>query len=259
VRAAFDQGAHSGSACFALIPARGGSQGVPGKNARHLAGMPLVAHSIASARASGIFDRVYVSTEDSEISEIAAAYDATVITRPDELAQADTPMAPVVEHALRWRCERGQIPSHIFLLQPTSPLRSPADIREAASILSEGECDAVMAVFEAGHPPQWTLRSDSAGMLRPTASWEQYTSRRQDLPVTYLDGPLYAIETDAFLARKRFLTDRTRFFTIPSRRAIDIDTELDFLFAEFLLSRFRHADAPAQATRDLAAHGRSPR
>jgi CMP-N-acetylneuraminic acid synthetase len=262
VQAAFDEDACNGSTYFGLIPARGGSQGVPGKNARHLAGMPLVAHSIASARASGAFDRVYVSTDDGEIANIASAYGATVIARPDELAQADTPMAPVVEHALQWRCERGPTPSHIFLLQPTSPLRSPADIREAASILSEDECDAVMGVFEADYPPQWTLRSDCKGMLRAAASRDQYTSRRQDLPVSYLDGPVYAIETGVFLARKQFLTERTRFFVVPRHRAVDIDTEIDFLFAEFLLSRFHdglnargpsHTTSPPQAAALMAS------
>ena len=218
--------------------------------------MPLVAHSIASARASGVFDRVYVSTDDNEIADIASTYGATVIARPVELAQADTPMAPVVEHALQWRHERGPTPSHVFLLQPTSPLRSPADIREAASILSDGECDAVMGVFEADYPPQWTLRSDCKGMLRAAASRDQYTYRRQDLPVTYLDGPVYAIETAVFLACKQFLTERTRFFVMPRHRAVDIDTEIDFLFAEFLLSRFHdglntrgqsHATSPPEA------------
>lgn len=225
-----------GSATLALIPARGGSQGVPGKNSRALAGMPLIAHSIRSAKASGIFDQVYVSTEDMEISEIAIAYGASVIPRPVELAQAETPMAPVVEHAIQWyEREQRSTPRYIFLLQPTSPLRSAGDIREAASIVSGGECDAVMGVFEADDPPQWGLRADSNGMLQPTASWDQYSSRRQDLPATYLDGPLYAIETNAFFARRRFLTERTRFFVIPRQRAIDIDTEMDFLFAEFLL------------------------
>jgi CMP-N-acetylneuraminic acid synthetase len=223
-------------AALALIPARGGSQGVPGKNIRQLAGKPLIAYSIASALASGTFDRVYVSTDNAETAEIAVEHGADVIARPDELAQAETPMAPVIEHAIEFhRHERGSRPCHIFLLQPTSPFRSADDIRRAASILEGDDCDAVMGVFEADDPPQWALRAGSDGMLGPLAEWEQYLARRQDLPQSYLDGPLYAIETEAFLASERFLTGRTRFFVVPRLRAIDIDTEMDFLFAEFLL------------------------
>jgi CMP-N-acetylneuraminic acid synthetase len=215
---------------------------VPGKNSRLLGGIPLVAHSILSALASQVFDGVHVSTEDAEIARIASAYGATVIPRPAELAQDDTPMAPVVEHALRWRCEQGARPRHIFMLQPTSPLRSAEDIRLAASILESDDCDAVMGVFEADDPPQWALRADRHGMLRPTAGLDEYLARRQDLPVAYIDGPMYAIHADAFLAVGRFLTERTRFFVVPHERAVDIDTEIDFQFAEFLLAR--RSDAP---------------
>lgn len=212
--------------------------------------MPLLAHSINSALASGIFDRVYVSTDDSEIAQIAAAYGAAVIARPAELAQDDAPMAPVVEHAVEWRTrEQGSKPQSIFLLQPTSPLRSVDDIRAAASLLHKGGCDAAMGVFEADDPPHWGLRADSSGMLQPTASWSQYLSRRQDLPPTYFDGPIYAIKTDAFLARKRFLTDQTRFFVVPRLRAIDIDTEMDFLFAEFLLKHGADIDTLVRSSR----------
>jgi CMP-N,N'-diacetyllegionaminic acid synthase len=244
---AIDRGARLG-----LIPARGGSRGVPGKNTKLLAGVPLIAHSIRSARASGAFESVYVSTEDDEIAQIAQTYGAEVIPRPRELAQASTPMSPVVEHALAWNeRERGSLPRRIFLLQPTSPLRSGEDIRTAARMLDTEDCDAVMGVFEADDPPQWGLRANAGGMLRPIASWDQYMARRQDLPATYLDGALYAIHTDAFLAHKRFLTKRTRFFVMPRDRAIDIDTEIDFLFAEFLLTRRGEADASRQVEEHL--------
>ena len=92
-----------------------------------------------------------------------------------------------------------------------------------------------MAVFEPADPPQWGLLSDAAGFLGPMFSLPQYLSRRQDLAPTYFDGPLYAITTGAFREHHRFLTTPTRFFVVPSVRAIDIDTELDFQFAEFLV------------------------
>ncbi len=241
-----------GAAGLCLIPARGGSAGVPRKNIRLLDGVPLVAHSIRAARASGLFDEICVSTEDREISEVAAAYGARTIARPAELARHDTPMAPVVEHAVEWwERERGMPPHSIFLLQPSSPLTAASDILQAASLLSSGECDSVMGVFEADDPPQWGLRPTPDGWLGPVAEWEEYLSRRQDLPPTYFDGPVYAIETGAFLAGKRFLTERTRFFLVPRLRAIDIDTEFDFMFAEFLLEHGRESD-------EHAVHPRPP-
>jgi CMP-N,N'-diacetyllegionaminic acid synthase len=240
------------SASLCLIPARGGSEGVPGKNIRPLAGLPLVAYSIRAASASGVFDEVWVSTEDQAISEVAAAYGARTIARPLELARHDTPMAPVVEHAVEsWERETGMPPHNIFLLQPSSPLTASSDILRAASLLSSGECDSAMGVFEADDPPQWGLRATPDGWLRPVAEWQEYLSRRQDLPPTYFDGPVYAIETGAFLAGKRFLTDRTRFFLVPRLRAIDIDTEFDLMFAEFLLKHGRESD-------ERAVHPRPP-
>lgn len=239
-----------------LIPARGGSAGVPRKNLRSLAGLPLVAHSIRAAKASGVFDEIYVSTEDREVAEVAATYEAAVIPRPAELARHDTPMAPVVEHAVRsWERGRGRRPQRIFLLQPSSPLTDAGDIRQAAALLSDGGCDAAMGVFEADDPPQWGLTADPEGWLRPVAEWDGYLSRRQDLPPTYFDGPLYAIQTDAFLAGKRFLTDRTRFFVIPRARAIDIDTEFDLLFAEFLLERCEGACSTSTSIETRMATG----
>lgn len=124
-------------------------------------------------------------------------------------------------------------------------------------MLGEGACNAVMGVYEADHPPQWSLRSGAGGMLEPVTDWSEYLARRQELPPSYLDGPVYAIETSAFSRVGRFLTDRTRFFVVPRLRAIDIDTEIDFMFAEFLLERERAtaAEGAAQGSRTGAARG----
>jgi CMP-N,N'-diacetyllegionaminic acid synthase len=231
-----------------LIPARGGSKSVVKKNIRPLNGTPLIVHSIRSAIESEVFNHVYVTTDDAEIATIAANHGAVIIPRPVELAQADTPMPPVVEHAIEWyKRTQGRSPHNIVLLQPTSPLRSADDIREAASILSHEHCDAVMGVFEANDPPQWGLRSDANGMLQTAHTKDQYLSRRQDLSPTYFDGPVYAIKTEAFLAERRFLARRTRFFVVPRLRAVDIDTEMDFLFAEFLAKHTRELATSAQS------------
>jgi len=229
-----------GSASLCLIPARGGSVGVPGKNLRLLDGVPLVAHSIRTAQASGVFDHVHVSTDDRAIAQVAAEYGAIPIERPPELAGNEASMAPVVEHAVRWRRrELGVQPLYVFLLQPTSPLRSASDIRQAAALVGESGCDSAVGVFEADDPPQWALRATPEGRLHPIAGWDRYLARRQDLAPRYFDGPVYAIETASYLAGKRFLTGRTRFFVVPRERAVDIDTEFDLMLAEFLLTRER--------------------
>jgi N-acylneuraminate cytidylyltransferase/CMP-N,N'-diacetyllegionaminic acid synthase len=182
-----------------------------------------------------LFPEVYVSTEDEEIAAIAKDFGAVVIERPPNLAIDTTPMSSVIDHALSWY-ERGYgTPQRIFLLQPTSPLRTAGDIRRAAELFA-GDCDSVMAVFEATEPPQWALRSGKADFLEPVFAHSDYAARRQDLETCYFDGPLYAIETRAFRVHRRLLTEHTRFFVIPASRAVDIDTELDFRFAEFLLT-----------------------
>jgi CMP-N,N'-diacetyllegionaminic acid synthase len=208
---------------------------VPRKNVRRLGGIPLLGHSILSAVESGLFPEVYVSTDDEEIAGVAEDFGAVVIERPANLAIDTTPMPSVIDHALSWYEVRRGTPQRVFLLQPTSPLRSAGDIRRAEELFV-GDCDSVMAVFEPAEPPQWALRRGKTDFLEPVFTVSEYAARRQDLETWYFDGPLYAIETRAFRKHRRLLTEHTRFFVIPALRAVDIDTELDFRFAEFLLT-----------------------
>ncbi len=209
---------------------------MPRKNVRLLGAIPLVAHSILAATESGVFSNVYVSTEDEDVANAATEFGAVVIERPPFLATDEASMPDVVEHALSWYEATHGVPDRIFLLQPTSPFRNAEDIQAAATFLDQ-DCDSVMAVFEPADPPQWGLLPDAAGFLGPMFSLPEYLSRRQDLGPTYFDGPLYAITTEAFREHHRFLTTRTRFFVVPPVRALDIDTELDFQFAEFLVAQ----------------------
>ena len=220
---------------LALVPARAGSKGVPGKNLRTLAGTPLIAHTIQPALE--VFDRVFVTTDSAEIADVARQYGAEVIDRPDALAGDTAAMADVVDHAIHRYTKLYTSPDRVFLLQPTSPFRTSDDILKAAKLLDRGDCDAAMAVFEAPSPPEWGLRATAEGFLEPRFPVSEYLARRQDLPSTYCDGPVYAIETGAFFEYRRFLTPRTRFTVVPPDRGVDIDTEMDLLFAEFLLQR----------------------
>ncbi len=221
-----------------IIPARGGSKGVPRKNVRLLNGIPVIVYSIKAAQDAKIFDAIYVSTEDKEIADVARKAGALVIDRPKELASDKAPMPPVIEHALEHHIKNKKSePEWIYILQPTSPLRSKEDVLSGHAIAQKESCDSVMGVFEADDPPQWTLTPDENGFLKPLFPIEKYLARRQDLEKAYFDAPLYAIKTSAFRKYKRFLTDKTRYFVVPRERAVDIDTELDFKFAEFLVGR----------------------
>lgn len=223
---------------FCIIPARGGSKGVPRKNVRDLCGIPVIAYSIRTALDSGLFKKVYVSTEDKEIAIVSKKYGAEVINRPLELAQDKTPMPPVIEHGIDFfKKDNGFIPKFVFLLQPTSPFRSPEDLKNAFEIISKGDCDSVMGVFDADDPPQWTLTPDENGFLRPLFPLKDYLARRQDLPPAYFDSPVYAFKTEEFIRQKKFLMEKTRYFVVPRERAVDIDSILDFDFAEFLMKR----------------------
>ncbi len=147
-------------------------------------------------------------------------------------------MPPVIEHAIEhFKKENGGYPKFTFLLQPTSPFRSSEDLKKAFELISKGDCDSVMGVFEADDPPQWALTPDENGLLKPLFPLKDYLARRQDLPPAYFDSPVYAFQTDAFLKQKKFLMEKTRYFVVPRERSVDIDSQLDFDFAEFLIKR----------------------
>src|SRR5688572_23564500 len=134
-------------ATLALIPARGGSKGLPGKNTRPLHGKPLIAWTVETARHAGLFDRVVVSTDSRDIADVAERYGALVpFLRPAEIAGDATPMRDVIGHAIHAETAAGHEPAVVILLQPTSPLRSAEEIRAAAQLLRSTNCDSVVSV-----------------------------------------------------------------------------------------------------------------
>jgi CMP-N-acetylneuraminic acid synthetase len=223
-----------------LIPARGGSKGLPGKNVRQLAGRPLIAWTIGAARESGVLDTVVVSTDDEEISAAARAEGAEVLARPDSLASDDSPMMDAVRHAIESLAASGRTFTHLMLLQPTSPLRTADDVRSAVDRLDQSPGRAVVSVCPAEHSPLLanTLPDDGsmAAFLRP----EVATSNRQAMPQYYrLNGAVYLAEIDALLASGSFVSEDTYALVMPIERSVDIDSELDFQIAECLLARER--------------------
>ncbi|MFC1931523.1 cytidylyltransferase domain-containing protein [Chloroflexota bacterium] len=223
---------------IAIIPARGGSKRLPRKNIRLLNGEPLIYYTIAAAKKSKYLQRLLVSTADSQITEIARGYGAEVIDRPESLAQDDTPSRPVYQHVISHLEEiENYHPDIIVALQPTSPCRLAEDIDEAIEIFLETDCDSVVSVCEAEHPPHWmfTLEEDRLKPVLP--GWEKIY-QRQLAPKTYrLNGAVYVIHRDVIMEHKKgVMGSDIRPFIMPLKRSIDIDTDLDLKLAELLIS-----------------------
>lgn len=226
-----------------LIPARGGSKGLPGKNIRPFCGKPLITRTIETARESGVAGRIVVSTDDPEIARVAKASGAEVpFLRPAAIAADASPVLAAAIHALDWlEANDGWTPTWLLLLQPTSPLRTSVDIRRAFEILQSGDADAVVAVSEAKSHPYWVKTLDAAGFLRPFVEGQTAPSRRQDLPAALaLNGLLYLVRVSTLRADGEFCPAKTLPLVIPVLRAFDIDSELDFLIAEYASSLSNH-------------------
>ncbi len=224
---------------IALIPARGGSKGVPRKNIRILINKPLIAWTIDAARGSRYVDRLIVSTEDPEIADIAEQYGAEVpFRRPQELATDEASGIEVVLHAIQWlrQAEDRDTDFILVLLQPTTPLRTERDIDAALQMFDDEKVQAVISVCEAEHHPWWTntLPSDRnmQSFLRP----EAVNKNRQDLPTYYrLNGAIFAGYASYIESNKGFYGPHTYAYIMEQYRSIDIDTEFDWFIAEKLL------------------------
>lgn len=222
------------------IFARGGSKGVPRKNIRPLAGKPLIAYAIETALASRYINRLIVSTDDKEIAAVARQYGAEVpFMRPAELARDDSPEWLAWQHAIQAMRERLTEPLRAFISVPaTSPLRAVEDVDACIEKLLESDADAVITVTPAARNPYFNMVTlDEAHTARLVMDAAQPIARRQDAPA------VYDITTVAYAARPQFVLDHKSLFEgkikaviVPSERALDIDTELDFQFAEFLLT-----------------------
>jgi len=227
---------------LAIIPARGGSKGVPRKNIRPLCGRPLIAWTIDAARAATRLNRIVVSTDDHEIAEIAAHYGADVpFMRPSELSLDDTPDLPVFQHVLAELKEReGYRPEVVVWLRPTAPLRTETDIDEACEILLSEKTDWVRSVCRAEHHPYWMFRVKE-GCLTPFME-EINTARyprRQLLPAVYrLNGAVEVSWCQTVSKATAAYTGRIAPYVMPMERSLDVDTMFDLNVAEFLLTRF---------------------
>lgn len=221
---------------LAIIPARGGSKGVPRKNIRPLAGRPLIAYTIAAARASQLLTAIVVSTDDDEIAAVAAAEGAPVLKRPPELAADETPMIPVVHHVLRTLPIAASC-NVIVILQPTTPLRRGEDIDAALTILRDTHADSVVSVYRvADHHPARMYRLENERLVPYDA--EHGFAVRQGLPaVFHRNGAIYACRTELAREKNTLVGGDIRPYLMPRERSVNIDDDLDFRFAEFLFAQ----------------------
>ncbi|MDP3880110.1 MAG: acylneuraminate cytidylyltransferase family protein [Dehalococcoidales bacterium] len=222
---------------IAIIPARGGSKGLPRKNVRLLAGKPLIYYTIKEAKKSKYLHRLIVSTEDAEITGTARKYEAEVIERPVELAQDDTPAVKVCQQVVTYLEESDRLYTDIIvLLNPTSPCRLAEDIDRTIEMFLETNCDSVVSVCEAEHPPQWMFNIEGDRLKPIIKEWDKVT-RRQDAPKTYrLNGAVFVLRRDVIMGQDKLMGDNIRPYIMPLERSVDIDTDLDFRMAEQMLT-----------------------
>jgi N-acylneuraminate cytidylyltransferase len=234
----------------ALICARGGSKGLPGKNIRLLAGRPLIAWAIAQAQAVPRIGRIIVSTESEQIAAVARQAGADVpFVRPLELAQDDSPEWLVWRHALNYlRASGSAYPDVLIVVPATAPLRSTEDLENCLDEYAKGDADVVITVTDAHRSPYFNMvrRHDdgTVGLIIPPAG---KVSRRQDAPVVYdMTTVAYVVRPEFVVTRNGVFEGRVRQVHVPIARALDIDTLLDFRIAECLMSgEHRSPSAPS--------------
>lgn len=226
------------STCVALITARGGSKGLPGKNIRLIGGKPLIVWTIEAALRSRSLERVIVSTDSEEIAVVARNAGAEVpFLRPAELARDDSPHILSSHHVLQWLAAHDQArPDYLMLLQPTSPFRTTSDIDAALALADEKSAIAVVSVSEAHLHPLKTYRLSAEGTLVPFIPNDITYRRRQALPPVYCEnGAIYLNRSDSLLTDRTYIPAGAIPYVMPAERALDIDSAWDALVADAIL------------------------
>lgn len=222
----------------AVIPARGGSKGIPRKNLSTVLGKPLIAYTIEAALKAQTLAKVIISTDDDQIRAVSQDYGAEVpFLRPSHLATDTTPGISVLQHAITYLSEHQDYQADMVVcLQPTSPLRSSEDIDAAVKLCLDSGADSVVSLCQAKHHPYW-MKKIVDGRVHPFMNEnENHYTRRQDLPPVYqLNGALYVTRRKVLLEENSVLGEHTLAYIMPEERSIDIDTPSDLKFAELLI------------------------
>lgn len=221
---------------LAIIPARGGSKGVPGKNIKNLGGKPLLQYTVEVALKSNCFSEVILSSDDEPIIEIGKKIGVKVpFTRPKHLAEDNTPTIDVIVHTLEWYQAQNIYFDAVCLLQVTSPFRTVSFVNQAIEKFIKSDCDSLVSVLQVPHEynPHWTFEINEQGNLKIATGEDKIISRRQELPKAYhRDGSIYITKTDVILKQHSLYGHSTAFIESQPEFYINIDTMQDWEKAE---------------------------
>jgi CMP-N,N'-diacetyllegionaminic acid synthase len=230
-----------------IVPARGGSKGVPGKNIRPLAGKPLILHTLEAARQSECLERVVVTTDSPEIQDtvLQGGFEAPFL-RPPELAADATPLIAAVKHCLEW-CEKDSREAYdvVYLLQPTSPFRTSAHIRKAYALYIEQSPDTLVSVTRVPHRfVPTSLMCERDGYLHHYLTEAVSATRHGDVPLWARNGPAILITAAQWIRQGSFYGDKILPFPMDFLSSVDIDEEEDWTLAEKLVGANCRKGAP---------------
>lgn len=216
----------------AIIPARGESKRLLGKNIKLMNGKPMIAYSIEAAKQSKNIDRVIVTTDYDDIAEVSRELGAEVIRRSENLAQDDTPSMPVFKHVHETLVSEGYKTDAYVILQPTSPLRTKEDIDSAIKIFEETNCYSVVGVCINPHPVEWLYNIKNGKMVQYS---KNNMARCQDAEELYIsNGAMFVLRPEALMSGV-MITEDSRPYIMPQEKSIDIDTIADFKMAEIFM------------------------
>ena len=226
----------------AVVPARGGSKGIPRKNVADLAGKPLLFYTLEAAQGARSVSETVVSSDDEDILALARRQGATALARPAALASDHSACEPVVTDALAQLGRLGRHYQVLVLLQPTSPLRDAGDVEAALKRFFDSDATSLISVYEPPHSPCKAFRLDQRGMLRGLVDDGAPFRNRQELPTCfYPNGAIFVTGVDRFLTTGTLFSERTVPFVMPRDKSIDIDDAEDLAAAAAFLERAARA------------------
>ena len=228
---------------LAIIPARGGSKGLPGKNIKLLGGIPLIAHTILAAKKSELISRIVVSTDSEKIKQIALKHGAEVpYKRPKKLASDQSMVMDAYIHMLEFISDKSENPVESFIaLLPTVPFREASDIDNAINLFYKKTADSVISVTKSRIPIDWHRVINKDGKLKSYLPEFTAINNRQTSECTYLpNGAIYVFNSKKLSSERQYYFENTYPYIMPVERSIDIDSEFDFEFAEYIYNKKNH-------------------